>query len=191
MTELIETPEDLEEAIFKPEEMQDSILDNITKVQTFIEMHTRRQTRTISVPTSTTIVSDNDTPLLDVNSQQSKSISPSQEEGVFHSIVNTIDATATSQVTNSITISVGQDVTEGSTSHGVFRSISFLQNFTAGTVSYSSRHAPPHCTGATILIPVIPSLVNLSNIRTYKSLLGFSTSPLTTNPNHEVNHAAS
>ena len=59
VTELIESPEDLEEAIFEPEEiMQDSTLDNITKAQTFIEMHTHRQARTISVPTSTTIVSE-------------------------------------------------------------------------------------------------------------------------------------
>ena len=32
VAELIESPEDLEEAIFEAEEMQDSILDKITKV---------------------------------------------------------------------------------------------------------------------------------------------------------------
>ena len=41
VAELIESPDDLEEAIFEAEEMQDSILDKITKVQTLIQLHTR------------------------------------------------------------------------------------------------------------------------------------------------------
>ena len=82
VAELIESPEDLEEAIFEAEEMQDSILDKITKVQTLIQLHTRKQTGKTSVPISTTVVSDNNTPLQDVTSQWSESTSPQQEEDV-------------------------------------------------------------------------------------------------------------
>ena len=82
VAELIESPEDLEEAIFEAEEMQDSILDKITKVQTLIQLHTHKQTGKTSVPISTTVVSDNNTPLQDVTSQWSESTSPQQEEDV-------------------------------------------------------------------------------------------------------------
>ena len=87
--ELIESPEDLEEAIFDAEEMQDLILDKIAKVQTFIELHNRRQTKTSSIPTLATNVSDNETPLQNVNTQQSQSTSPTQIETSSPSIMET------------------------------------------------------------------------------------------------------
>ena len=43
ISELIESPEDIESAIFKAEETKDAILDKITKVQAFIEQHPHRQ----------------------------------------------------------------------------------------------------------------------------------------------------
>ena len=39
--------------------MQDLILDKITRVQAFIELHSHRQTETISAIPSSTIISDN------------------------------------------------------------------------------------------------------------------------------------
>ena len=83
MIELIELPEDPEEAIFETEEMQDSILDKISKVQILIELHTRRLTGTTLVPT---VVNNNDIPLLYVSSQQSESKNPPQED-VFPSVL--------------------------------------------------------------------------------------------------------
>ena len=94
-------------------------------------------------------------------------------------------------MTTSITTPVSQDVIEGSTSHGAFRPISFLPNLTTGTASHSNHIAPPQFTGPPTLIPAIPSLATLSNTRTYEPLPVFSTAPLMTNPDREVNHAAS
>ena len=52
ISELIESPEDIESAIFKAEETKDAILDKITKVQTFIEQHAHRQLDSSPTPTS-------------------------------------------------------------------------------------------------------------------------------------------
>ena len=52
VTELIESPEDLKEAIFDAEETQDTIVDKIAKIRTFIELQTRRQSSSTTVSTN-------------------------------------------------------------------------------------------------------------------------------------------
>ena len=103
VTKLVDSPENLKEVIFDAEKTQDTILDKISKVQMFIELHTHRQSETTSISTSAITVSDNRTHLQNMNSQQSESISPPQREISSLNNMETVPAAMTLQVTNPYT----------------------------------------------------------------------------------------
>ena len=103
VTKLVDSPENLKEVIFDAEKTQDTILDKISKVQMFIELHTHRQSEIISISTSAITVSDNRTHLQNMNSQQSESISPPQREISSLNNMETVPAAMTLQVTNPYT----------------------------------------------------------------------------------------
>ena len=179
VTELIESPEDLEEAIFDAEETQDTIVDKIAKIRTFIELQTRRQS-------SSTTVSANEAHL-NVNSQRSESSSPPPQNGTLSpSNMDAVSTTMDSQVTNSITSPTNHDVVTGSSvSLGAFRPISSFPTFTTATTNYASFTGPPP------LIPAVSSVLTLNNPYIHEPLPVFSTAPFMATSDRECHRAAS
>ena len=189
ITELTESPDDLESVVFEAEETKDAILDKISRVRAFIDRHTHRQLDT--TPTPTSMVNDNEPETQDTSPHQSTNTSPINNvtvEGLATTATVTTStvtsSVATSTVTNPVTPSIMTSTItfpitssdETTMPHGAFRPISIYP--ATNITSHFGFGGPPP------LIPAVTSMATIYDPSTHESLPAVSTHPFMNTSRH-------